>query len=169
MVGFGMSYGVASLSCTLPVFLSIVVGTTTRSSWTSGMAALGAYVVGMTAVLALVTLLVATAKHSMLARMQQMVRHVNRASAVLLIVSGAFIVYYWTWGLTADFSTSNPAGYRPIRQVEEISATLSNTIDRYATPIAVAALAAVIVGSTAVVIRGTRRPGPDRSAGPDLA
>jgi cytochrome c-type biogenesis protein len=126
MVGFGMSYGIASLSCTLPVFLSIVVGTANRSSWASGGAALGAYVAGMTVVLATATLSVAAAQHSILNAMHHTSRHVHRIAAVLLVITGLYIVYYWSWALTTDGTTDT--GYGPIGFVERRSSRLSALI-----------------------------------------
>ncbi len=126
MVGFGMSYGIASLSCTLPVFLSIVVGTVNRSSWASGAATLGAYVAGMTIVLAIATLSVAAAQQSILGGLRRASRHVNRIAAVLLVMSGLYIIYYWSWALITDGTTDT--GYGPIGFVERRSTAMTNLI-----------------------------------------
>lgn len=147
MMGFGMTYGIASLSCTLPVFLSIVVGTATRASWLSGLAALGAYVTGMTLVLAIVTLSVAAAKHSMVARLRALSRYVNRIAAVLLILSGAFIVYYWAWSLATDVSTTT--GYGPIGFVERQSTWFTTTISTNSDAIALFGTMAVVAAGLA--------------------
>lgn len=123
MVGFGMSYGIASLSCTLPVFLSIVVGTANRSSWVSGGVALGAYVAGMTVVLAIATLSVAAAQQSILNGLRRTSRHVNRIAAALLVFTGLYIVYYWSWALITDGTTDT--GYGPIGFLERRSSRLT--------------------------------------------
>jgi hypothetical protein len=156
MVGFGMTYGIASLSCTLPVFVSIVVGTATRSSWTSGFAALVAYALGMTLVVAIATLSVAAAKHSMVTQLRQLSRHVNRLAAMLLIVSGGFIVYYWGWALAADVSTTT--GYGPIGFLERQSTWLTLAIHNNRDVIAIVGAAAI--SATTLGALGARRTRP---------
>ena len=59
---FGISYALASLSCTLPVFLSVVVGSLASASFASGLATYVAYATGMSVVLIALTIAVAMAK-----------------------------------------------------------------------------------------------------------
>jgi len=168
MMGFGMTYGIASLSCTLPVFLSIVAGTATRSSWLSGLAALVAYVLGMTLVLAVATLSLAVAKHSMLTRLRQVSRHVNRLAALLLIASGGFIVYYWGWTLTTDVSTTT--GYGPIRFLEGQSSWFTEAIANNRNTIALIGALAIAASAWALVVaRGPQAPAGESAHQDDSA
>ena len=59
MFVFGVSYAVASLSCTLPVFLSVVAGTFSRSNTASGIAMYVCFALGMGLVLTVLTLALA--------------------------------------------------------------------------------------------------------------
>jgi cytochrome c-type biogenesis protein len=92
---YGTAYGLASLGCTLPVFLG-VVGTSLQLH---GLAdAVGQFVlfgIGMGAVLAALTIATAWLGNGLLGRAQPLRRHVGWASAVLLWLAGAYIVYYW--------------------------------------------------------------------------
>ena len=92
---YGAAYGLASLGCTLPVFLG-VVGTSLQLH---GLAdAVGQFVLfgtGMGAVLAALTIATAWFGDGLLRRAQALRRHVGWASAVLLWLAGAYIVYYW--------------------------------------------------------------------------
>jgi cytochrome c-type biogenesis protein len=92
---YGTAYGLASLGCTLPVFLG-VVGTSLQLH---GLAdAVGQFVlfgIGMGAVLAALTLATAWFGDGLLRRAQAVRRHVGWVSAVLLWLAGAYIVYYW--------------------------------------------------------------------------
>lgn len=92
---YGAAYGLASLGCTLPVFLG-VVGTSLQLH---GLAdAAGQFVlfgIGMGTVLAALTIATAWFGDGLLTRAQALRRHVGWASAVLLWLAGAYVVYYW--------------------------------------------------------------------------
>jgi cytochrome c-type biogenesis protein len=92
---YGTAYGLASLGCTLPVFIG-VVGTSLQLH---GLAdAVGQFVlfgIGMGTVLGLLTIATAWFGDGLLTRAQALRRHVGWASAVLLWLAGAYIVYYW--------------------------------------------------------------------------
>ena len=92
---YGTAYGLASLGCTLPVFLG-VVGTSLQLH---GLAdAVGQFVlfgIGMGTVLGLLTIATAWFGEGLLGRAQRLRRHVGWASAVLLWLADAYIVYYW--------------------------------------------------------------------------
>ena len=92
---YGTAYGLTSLGCTLPVFLG-VVGTSLQLH---GLAdAVGQFVlfgIGMGTVLAVLTIATAWSGDGLLRRAQLLRRHISWASAVLLWLAGAYIVYYW--------------------------------------------------------------------------
>lgn len=127
MLTFGASYAVASLSCTLPVFVAVVVSSFTRTGFAAGVATFLAYALGMSAVLFMLTIGVAVAQHSLLSALRALGRHVNRASGVLLVVAGGYIVYYWVFNLTSDPGETSGAG--PVRFVERLSAGATNLVD----------------------------------------
>lgn len=92
---YGLVYGLGSLSCTLPIFLA-VVGT----SWTAAgplVAALDyfTYAVGMGTVIAILTVSAGVLKSATLARIRAVTPYVLFASAVLVLLAGAYVVYYW--------------------------------------------------------------------------
>lgn len=125
LFGFGISYAVASLSCTLPVFLTVVSGTVTRSNVASGVVAFLAYGLGMSLVLLVLTLALATAKTALVRRLHAAVRYVNRLSGALLILAGGYLVYYWATNLSTDPAT-RPG---PARWAEDLSRRVSTWID----------------------------------------
>lgn len=99
---FGVSYALASLSCTLPVFLSVVVGSIASASFVSGFLTYIAYGLGMSALLMALTLAVAFAKQGVVTRMRSMLKHVQRVSAGLLIAAGVYITWFWASDLSSD-------------------------------------------------------------------
>ncbi|MFQ5557778.1 MAG: cytochrome c biogenesis CcdA family protein [Acidimicrobiales bacterium] len=121
---FGVSYALASLSCTLPVFLSVVVGSIATTNFVSGFLTYIAYGLGMSVLLIAVTLAVAFAKQGIVRRMKSMMRYVQRVSAVFLIVAGAYIVWFWADDLSSDAGEQGAAaGF-----VEGWSASITNWI-----------------------------------------
>ena len=92
---YGMAYGLASLGCTLPVFLG-VVGTSLQLHGLA--AAVGQFVlfgIGMGAVLTALTIATAWFGDGLIRRARTLGRHIGWASAALLWLAGAYVVYYW--------------------------------------------------------------------------
>lgn len=98
---FGVSYAVASLSCTLPVF-AVQVANAFDDDLLSGVAAYAAYAVGMGLVLMTLTLAVALARHSFVAWLRRSVRHVNRVAGALVVAAGAYIAWYGWYEIRID-------------------------------------------------------------------
>jgi cytochrome c-type biogenesis protein len=91
---FGISYAVASISCSLPAFTSAVVGTFRRENLASSLAVFVAYAAGMTLVLLALTVSLGMAKQGLLRGLRKALPYVTRASGVLLLVAGAYLVHY---------------------------------------------------------------------------
>lgn len=98
---FGLAYGLASLSCTLPVFLAVIGSSVATGSFASGAGQFLSYGLGMASVLLTLTLALAFFKHGMVLWFRKSVPYVQLASAVLLVVAGGYIIYYWWPSLTA--------------------------------------------------------------------
>ncbi len=92
---YGVAYGAASLGCTLPIFLTVVGSATTTGSLRSGALQFLLYALGMGAVLSALTLSAAVVRNAVIANVRMAARFVEPVSAVLLLVAGAYVVYYW--------------------------------------------------------------------------
>jgi cytochrome c biogenesis protein CcdA len=97
---FGLAYGLASLSCTLPVFLAVMGGSLTAGSFVSGAGQFASYGLGMTLVLLTLTLALALLKRGVVSQLRGVVPYVQILSAALLVLAGAYIVFYW-WPVLA--------------------------------------------------------------------
>lgn len=148
---FGVSYAVASLSCTLPVFLAVVASTVTRTNFTSGLATFLAYGLGMALVLVAVTVALALAKHSLVTRLRGAMRHVDRVAGALLVVAGAYIVYYWVFSLSTTPGTTTGAG--PARFVEGLSADASRWLSDWGAVVGVALTGVIVVTAGYLLLR----------------
>jgi cytochrome c biogenesis protein CcdA len=90
---FGIGYALASLSCTLPVFLSIVGASLTISGLLSGAIMFGGYALGMAVVLMSVAIGTALLKGAIAQWYRKFLPHVYRISAVMLIVAGMYLIW----------------------------------------------------------------------------
>jgi cytochrome c-type biogenesis protein len=159
MLAFGGSYAVASLSCTLPVFLAVVASTFTRTNTASGIATFVAYAAGMSVVLLIVTIAVALAEHSLIAHIRSLARYVNRAAGGLLVVAGGYIVYYWVFNLSTEPGQTTGAG--PARFVEGLSADATGLVQDIGWATILTAGIVVIGAAAAIATWGRRTNDPD--------
>ncbi len=105
---FGVSYALASLSCTLPIFLSAVTSSFGREGILSGLIQFVAYAGGMAFLIMIVTIGIALFKSAILGPLRRSMQYVERVSAVILAVVGAYLVFYWL--TEGDLSTYFGAG-----------------------------------------------------------
>jgi cytochrome c-type biogenesis protein len=92
---FGLAYGVASLSCTLPTFLAVVGSSLASGGVLAGAGRFFAFGLGMAAVLVTLTLALAFFKQGLLRWLRKAMPYVQLASAVLLTLAGAYVIFYW--------------------------------------------------------------------------
>lgn len=91
---FGLSYAVASLSCTLPVFSSVVASAFTRDSFGSGLATFGAYGLGMALLLMVLTVTLALARQGLSRTLRRALPYVHRVSGVIMALVGIYLAWY---------------------------------------------------------------------------
>ncbi len=140
---FGVSYAIASLSCTLGIFLSLVATTFTQTSFLGGLAAFLAYGVGMSMVLLVITITMAFGQDAVVRRIRGAARYVDKLSGVVLIGAGGFIVWYWATVLSSGADVLG--GASSVRFVDRVSAALTEFIG--GNPLLVVAAALVIVAA----------------------
>lgn len=92
---FGVSYGVASLSCTLPIFLAVVGSALAVGSVVAAAGQFVLYALGMGLVILALTLSMALFRGALVRWIRTALPYIQPASAVLLLLAGAFIVFYW--------------------------------------------------------------------------
>lgn len=91
---FGVAYAIASLSCTLPVFLA-VVGAGLSVAGTGAMAAMfGAYGAGMAAVLLAVSLGAVMLKETVIQWFSRFLPYVHQFGAAMLIIAGIYLIWF---------------------------------------------------------------------------
>lgn len=92
---YGLVYGATSLSCTLPIFLAVVGAAFASRDYLAATLQFLLYALGMGVVLVGVMLGLALFRDAVIMRARAAVRYVQPAGAVLLLLAGAYIIYYW--------------------------------------------------------------------------
>jgi cytochrome c biogenesis protein CcdA len=108
MFGYGVSYAVASLSCTVGPFLA-ATGTAVRSGSTTDVALVYfAYACGFALIIGALAVAAAMASSAVVDRMRRIVPHFNRISGVLLLVVGLYVAYYGLYEIRLFSASGNP-------------------------------------------------------------
>lgn len=92
---FGLSYGTASLSCTLPIFLSVIGTSFAVSSIANSVGQFLLYALGMGTVILTLTLGIAFFKGAMISALRKALPYVQPIGSWLMILAGSYIVFYW--------------------------------------------------------------------------
>jgi cytochrome c biogenesis protein CcdA len=92
---YGVAYGLASLGCTLPVFLAVVGTSLQLHGLADAIWQFVLFGIGMGTVLAVLTIATAWTGDGLIRGARTLGRHIGWASAALLWLAGAYVVYYW--------------------------------------------------------------------------
>jgi cytochrome c biogenesis protein CcdA len=109
MYGYGVSYAIASLSCTIGPFLAVTAAGFRGGSIATGVSIYLAYVAGLTLVVGVLAVAAATASSALAERLRRVLPFVNRISGVLLVLVGLYVAYYGLYELRLfSSSTASP-------------------------------------------------------------
>lgn len=92
---FGITYGIAALSCTLPIFLVVVGSALATKGFASGLLQFVSFALGMGFVIAIVTIGSVLFKETVNRWLRRLVPVVARLSGLLLVFAGGYILYFW--------------------------------------------------------------------------
>lgn len=120
---FGSSYAVASLSCTLPIFLSLVVGSIATASLGEAVILFLAYGLGMALVISAITVGLALGQDRLVRWIRGASRWIPVVSGSILIASGVFVVWYWATVLSSGSVTLGEIGV--VRLIDQLSASIA--------------------------------------------
>ncbi len=157
---FGLSYAIASLSCTIGPFTSVVASTFSRASVASGIVTFVAYGLGMAVLLIVLTVTLALARRSLAHRLRRALPWVQRISGVIVVLMGAYLAWYGVYEVRLARS-GKATGRGPVDRVTGWSADLSDRL------VAVDPLKAALTGAlviAVVVLVVLLRSGPHEGA-----
>lgn len=148
MVAFGAGYAAASLACTLGVLLAVIAQAQAAASYAGLLAVFAAYAAGSATVLMLVSAGTAIAGAAIGRRIAGLARHSDRIAAAVLVMTGAYLTWYWYPAATGGTAQANG--------LAAWSAAASAWISDNTTLIAALAAAVVLVSALAALNRRRR-------------
>ncbi len=156
MFVFGLSYAIASLSCTIGPFTSVVAGAFSRESFVSGVATFLAYGAGMSLLLMALTVTLALAERGLVTGLRKALPYIQRVSGAVMVLMGAYLTWYGIYEIRTIDGQSATRG--PVRVATRWSVRLQDALYRL-DAVEVALVLGIVV--TAVVLIALLRSGGD--------
>jgi cytochrome c biogenesis protein CcdA len=108
MYGYGISYAIASLSCTIGPFLAVTAAGLRSGSIVTGVSIYLAYVAGLTLVVGVLAVAAATAGSALADRLRRILPFINRIGGALLVLVGLYVGYYGLYELRLLNTAADP-------------------------------------------------------------
>lgn len=155
LAGFGVTYAIASLTCSLPIFLAVVAGSFTRQGAHTGIPVSLAYALGMGLVITAVSLAGVSAQVVRLRRLRSWQPVMQRIAAGVVAVVGAYLMLYWIAYVVSPLSS--PGLVRAVERVQQDLAGWLTASPRFTGVIIGAVIVTVLAAATVYGLRGERR------------
>ncbi|WP_136246315.1 cytochrome c biogenesis CcdA family protein [Mycobacterium intracellulare] len=133
----GVGYAVASLSCSFAVLVAVIAQAQTAASYPGLLAVFAAYAGGAAAVLLLVSIATAVTGSLLSRRLGALARYGSCITAVVLLVTGACLAWYWLPAAAGNGATGSTA-------VGRFSALVTTWLQGHTSIVAVLAVGAVL-------------------------
>ncbi|AKS34146.1 cytochrome c biogenesis CcdA family protein [Mycolicibacterium goodii] len=112
MLGYGVGYALASLSCTIGPFLAVTGAGLRSATPLHGVGVFAAYAAGFTLVVGVLAAATAMARTVVIDRMRRILPYANRISGLLLILVGSYVGYYGLYEVRLFGGSGDP--YDPV-------------------------------------------------------
>ena len=165
MVGYGMGYAIASLSCTVGPFLAVTGATFRDGSILDGLTIYVAYAAGISLVVGVLAVAVALAGSAVVGHVRRILPYVNRISGALLVLVGLYVGYYGLYEVRLFGANGNPVD-PVISAAGRLQGTLAGWVHRMGAWPWVVALVALVLAAVAVTAWRTRGASHSRSTPP---
>lgn len=121
---FGLGYGTASLSCTLPIFLSVTGVAITGGILQSALSFV-AFGLGMGTILTAIAVAAAYSQDGLASTFKRFLPHAHKFSGGILLLAGLYVIFYWGEILLGPEIPTTPG---VVGFAEHVSAFLRNWI-----------------------------------------
>jgi cytochrome c biogenesis protein CcdA len=95
MFVYGIAYAVASIGCTIGLFIATVFSTTSRDGIVTGVGNVVAYGAGMALLVSALTIALAFANTSLLKFLRRGLGYIDRIAAAFVVLSGLYLLWYF--------------------------------------------------------------------------
>jgi cytochrome c-type biogenesis protein len=145
-VGFGVSFALASLSCTLAPFLAVTAGALRAGGPVEVAGTFLVYALGMGTVVTALAVAVALARSSLVGSLRRASALISRGSGALLLAAGAYVAWYG-W-----FEIRVLAGATDGDPVIEMASAVQGSLTRWVAATGAAGVGAVALATLAVAV-----------------
>ena len=90
---YGMGFAIASLGCTLPIFLLVVTSASKAGGFLNGILIFLTYAAGMSFFMILFSLAVALSKTAMEKLLKKLMLYIYKFGAIIVIIAGIYLIY----------------------------------------------------------------------------
>lgn len=149
---FGLSYAIASLSCTIGPFTAVVATTFSRSSFAAGVATFVAYGLGMALLLMTLTVTLAMARQGLLLKLRRAMPYVTKISGVIMVLVGLYLAWYGVYEIRLVRNGDQNATRGPVGAVTGWSSDVSNWLNGFDALQMALVLGLVVCGVVLVVL-----------------
>jgi cytochrome c-type biogenesis protein len=95
MFVFGVAYAIASIGCTIGLFVSVVLGSVSEGGVLKGAAAIGLYGLGMALLVTGLTITLAMANTAMLKALRKGMAWFEYVTGIFVLLTGLYLTWYW--------------------------------------------------------------------------
>ncbi|BBX66243.1 cytochrome C biogenesis protein CcdA [Mycobacterium saskatchewanense] len=152
MYGYGVSYAIASLSCTIGPFLAVTAAGFRAGSLVTGASIYLAYVAGLTVVVGVLAVAAATASTALAGRLRRALPYVSRVGGALMVLVGAYVAYYGVYELRLFGGSANPDD-RVIEAAGRVQGELAGWVHQHGVAPWFVALSLLVAGASVGVWR----------------
>jgi len=159
VIGYGVTFALVSLSCTIGPFLAVVFSSLSAGGYVGVVVSFVVYAVGMGAVVGALALSVALAQTQVVRAMRSAGRVVPRVAGGLVLVAGLYVAWFGWFELRvlAGTTTSDPV----IDRALAVQGVLTRLLQSVGPGVLLAVAAVVVVlAAVAVLTRRSRRTEP---------
>jgi len=156
MFVFGIGYGVASLGCTLPVFLAVVGASLATQGTGSALIVLAAYGIGMAIMLVLFSTGAALVRDGLVRGVRRIMPYMHWITGIMLTFAGVYLTYYWARVKFGDPTTLNDDPI--VGFVGDFTATIERFAGAYGQAIVLTAGVIVIAIVATVLLKRSKSP-----------
>ncbi|ONH26571.1 cytochrome c biogenesis CcdA family protein [Pseudofrankia asymbiotica] len=152
---YGVSYALASLSCTVGPFLAVTTSTFSSANLAAGVAVFVVYAAGMGLVVGVVTVAAALARDGATRWLRHAQAYAGRAGGALLVAAGCYVLYYGVYELRV-FGGADAAD-PVVRAATRLQGTLADWVRAAGATVLLVTLA-VLVALVVALTAAARRP-----------
>lgn len=118
MFVYGIAYAVASIGCTIGLFIATVFSASERDGIVAGVGNMLAYGAGMALLVSALTIALASANTSLLKFLRGSLQYVDRIAAFFVVLSGLYLLWYFYWVDIREDGTDPVSRWMTDRQIQ---------------------------------------------------